>query len=172
MKRCNLCKEVKPLEEFSKLHCTLDGRAYQCLPCARAKAKWYRDQRRDIYNKSQKETRAQESGFIPQLLHSAKTRAKKKGMEFDLDKDFITKLLHGTEYKCQVTGETMTLESNGYDERNLNKASLDRINSSKGYTKDNVRFVCWAVNMMKSNLTEDQFKFWIATLHKAISSQA
>lgn len=93
-------------------------------------------------------------------------------MEFDLDKDFITKLLQDTGYKCQVTGETMTLESNGYEERNLNKASLDRVDSSKGYTRDNVRFVCWAVNMMKSNLNEDQFKFWIATIHKAISSQA
>lgn len=35
-------------------------------------------------------------------------------------------------------------------------ASLDRIDSTKGYTKDNVRVISYMANRMKSNATEEQ----------------
>jgi hypothetical protein len=38
--------------------------------------------------------------------------------------------------------------------------SPDRIDSSKGYTKDNLQFVCNRVNAMKNNMnTEELFDF-------------
>lgn len=36
--------------------------------------------------------------------------------------------------------------------------SPDRIDSSKGYTKDNIWLICSAVNFMKSNLNLEEFK--------------
>lgn len=39
----------------------------------------------------------------------------------------------------------------------LQLASLDRIDSSIGYTRSNIQLVCTAVNKMKQNLTEEQF---------------
>jgi hypothetical protein len=38
--------------------------------------------------------------------------------------------------------------------------SLDRIDSSKGYVKNNIVLCCHRVNSMKSNLTLEEFKFW------------
>lgn len=35
-------------------------------------------------------------------------------------------------------------------------ASLDRIDSTKGYTKDNIRVISYMANRMKSNATEEQ----------------
>jgi hypothetical protein len=109
---------------------------------------------------------------LTQLLHGAKTRAKKKGFDFDLTAEFCKELLDKSDYKCAVTGLQMTLDSANRKKANAFKCSLDRINSDKGYTVDNVRFVCWAVNQMKSDRTDEEFKFWINTLHTAISSQA
>jgi len=39
-------------------------------------------------------------------------------------------------------------------------ASLDRIKSSKGYTQDNVQWTHKVVNIMKKNMTEDEFCLW------------
>ena len=66
----------------------------------------------------------------------------------------------------------MNLECQPRKKVNPFKASLDRIDPTKGYTEDNVRWVCWAVNQMKSDKTEAEFGFWVTTLYKAISSQA
>ena len=172
MKKCNCCGIEKVLEDFSKLRCSKDGYAYMCLLCNRIKTKQHRDKNRASYNANQQSVRRTEKGFIAQLLHGAKTRAKQKGFVYDLSEDFIQELLTRIDYKCQVTGQKMTLESKNHKQKNLQKVSLDRINSLAGYTKDNVQLVCWAVNLMKNSMDEVEFKFWINTIHKAISSQA
>lgn len=40
----------------------------------------------------------------------------------------------------------------------LKRASLDRIDSSKGYIKGNVEFVCYAINLAKNSFTRDEMK--------------
>lgn len=172
MKKCNCCKIEKPFEEFSKLHCTKDGYAYVCLTCGRAKTKLYRNKNREKYNTNQQAVRRTEKGFISQLLHGAKTRAKQKGFEYSLTGDFIQELLTRIDYVCQVTGQKMTLEAKTRKQKNLHKVSLDRVDSLKGYTEDNVQLICWAVNLMKNSMDKEEFEFWINTIHKSISSQA
>ncbi len=54
--------------------------------------------------------------------------------------------------KCALTGWDMTMTL-GQGNVNTN-ASIDRIDSTKGYVEDNVQFVCRAVNVFKSNATE------------------
>jgi len=55
---------------------------------------------------------------------------------------------------CHYSGRPLTCLSNQYD-----TISLDRLDSSKGYIKGNVVFCCGFINVMKSNLTYDQFIF-------------
>ena len=43
-KRCNMCKVVKPLEDFHRASGSPDGRQYKCKPCVRLyKIKWEAD---------------------------------------------------------------------------------------------------------------------------------
>lgn len=49
----------------------------------------------------------------------------------------------------------MTTTKHGRTNTNV---SIDRIDSSKGYTKDNIWLICSAVNFMKSNLNLEEFK--------------
>lgn len=38
--------------------------------------------------------------------------------------------------------------------------SIDRIDSNKGYTVDNTVLCCYAVNLMKSDLSVDEMLWW------------
>ena len=62
---------------------------------------------------------------------------------------------------CVYTGIQMQLpisehESRVRGEKTPTQASLDRIDSSKGYVKGNVEFVCLAVNYAKNGFSKDQ----------------
>jgi len=60
--------------------------------------------------------------------------------------------------KCAISGETLTCETKqGVVNTN---ASLDRIDSSLGYTLDNVQLVCRIINVMKTDLSMDAFREW------------
>lgn len=50
--------------------------------------------------------------------------------------------------QCALTKFPMTLIW-GNGKKNIYNLSVDRIDSSKGYTKDNIQLVCAAANMMK-----------------------
>ena len=92
------------------------------------------------------------------LNNGAKRRAKKLGIEYDLDIDWVhQKLLIGT---CEASGLPFQYNyeyvEHGYGVQKSFSPSLDRINPAKGYTKDNVQVVVWCYNAAKGcGLHED-----------------
>lgn len=57
---------------------------------------------------------------------------------------------------CEFTGIKLVLSSYSKIEKNpIYSASVDRIDSSKGYTKDNIRWVSRAINYMKNTMKDD-----------------
>lgn len=87
-------------------------------------------------------------------------RAAKKCWDFDLDLEFLKELLDRQNYKCYYSGIKMKIRSDVNKTRNnteYNVMSLDRLDSEKGYTRDNVVWCCNALNMLKSNNTEEEF---------------
>lgn len=86
-----------------------------------------------------------------------KTRstARKRGLEFNLTMDYLDDLFRTQERKCPYTGWTLTFATTcrSYD----GTASLDRIDSSKGYVKGNVQWVHKHVNLMKLALSHEDF---------------
>ena len=98
----------------------------------------------------------------------ARVRNSPKNLEYDIDFDFLQKLWNIQNGKCAVTGLQMDLNSGTIYKKNSFIVSVDRKNSSLGYTKDNIQLVCFAVNQIKSDFTDEEFEFWIRT----ISSQA
>ena len=88
------------------------------------------------------------------LLQSSKYRANKRGLEYDLDLDWI--LAQGS--TCKKTGVPLSFTNNGvnYASRGPYTASIDKIDPNGGYTKNNCQLVSWWYNVSKQQFTEEQ----------------
>ncbi len=91
--------------------------------------------------------------------------AKRRGLPFDLSIEAVWRLFLTQGRKCALSGWPIEFAKLGNKHRNEGTASLDRIDSSQGYTLDNVQWVHKAVNMAKQGLTDAAF----ITLCRAIS---
>lgn len=70
---------------------------------------------------------------------------------------------------CPYTGLALELPTTLKSlEHNLAKASLDRIDSLKGYTVDNVQFISVYINYMKSNLPQSDFKILLQLIKERV----
>lgn len=74
-----------------------------------------------------------------------------KGLEFNIDIDYIEKVLKDQNFKCAFSNVSISLDKNN------KTASLDRIDSTKGYVIGNVQWVHKVINQMKWNLKEKDF---------------
>ena len=97
--------------------------------------------------------------LIRAKINGAKSRAKYKNLEFDIDVEYIEKLLIDQNNRCFYSN----IEFNNEIE-NIS-VSIDRIDSKKGYTKDNTRLVCSGVNLMKSDFVEEEFLGYIKSIY-------
>lgn len=77
-----------------------------------------------------------------------KGNAKARNISWDIDLQYLESL----PLVCYYTGVDLVLEPG-----KENTVSLDRLDSSKDYTKDNVVFCCWYVNEMKNDYSIDDF---------------
>lgn len=92
---------------------------------------------------------------LRQIYYRTKKRSNISGIAHTLTQSEFMELFSKTEGKCAISG----LHFSGGRPDNVRVRpyfpSLDRIDSSKGYTKDNVRFVSTAVNIALSDWGED-----------------
>ena len=129
-KRCGTCKEIKPFSDFHKHSAALFGYNTICKKC------------RLPISKSAYAGRSVEQ----RLYDSAKSRANKKHREFSIELDDIR-----IPERCPILG----IEISG-DRKSWSAASLDRIDSDKGYVKGNVMVVSRRANMLKNNMTLEE----------------
>jgi len=99
----------------------------QCLGC-----------RRRIYNTS-----------IEQRWARARTRAKLKNFEFDITAADLENRFKKQQGRCALSYLFIQIEDK--------TASLDRIDSTKGYLLDNIQWVHKDINNMKMDLSEERF---------------
>jgi len=89
-----------------------------------------------------------------------KRNASRRNLEWDLDINFLWDLFLKQEKKCKLTGQYIHLtekRKNSNIDWNLMTASLDRIDSNKGYIKDNVQWVHKDINRFKNNYSQEKF---------------
>jgi len=170
-KICRICKTNKHISEFGINRAYKDGVETMCKVCRNAKAAIQRDKHRiknnlkyvEKYNSDEnfrehrKESgrrssaKSRKENPIKWMIYSSKSRAKEKGWEFNIDESDIIIPTH-----CPILG--IELISGGMGAQTFNSPSLDRIDSSKGYIKGNIRVISLRANMMKNdaNLQEIQ----------------
>lgn len=84
-----------------------------------------------------------------------KYKATKRRLEFSVTHERLWELFNEQGGVCALSGIPLHFES--YSKANDATASLDRIDSSKGYVEGNVQWVYRSINFMKGKMTDEQF---------------
>jgi hypothetical protein len=102
--------------------------------------------------------------FSPFRPFLSKSRASNQRHQMSLTPQQLKKIWEKQNGTCPYTGIKMVLPRTTLENHrthSLKKASIDRIDSSKGYIDGNVEFVCMAVNLAKRDHTkEDMISFF------------
>jgi hypothetical protein len=87
-----------------------------------------------------------------------KTRAKRSKLEVNITKEYINEIFLLQNGKCKLSGVEITLPTTWRDRGYT--ASLDRIDSDKGYIIGNVQWVHKHINVMKNTFPQEMFIFF------------
>lgn len=99
-----------------------------------------------------------------EFFSSIKKGAEERNIEFKITIEYIWKLFIKQDKKCILSGVELNFQSRG-DLRD-GTASLDRIDSDKGYTEDNVQWVHKDLNLMKLDFKQKEFIKWCELVYK------
>lgn len=89
-----------------------------------------------------------------------KNNAKRRKIKFDITIEYAWDLYIKQNNKCKISGVDIFFTKNYTGENKSQTASLDRIDSKKGYIEGNIQWVHKIVNIIKWNLSMDEFLNW------------
>jgi hypothetical protein len=151
-KICSMCKVKQDVINFNSCKTATDGLYSSCKKCAKnSQKKWLES---NIKN------------FIKKVYISCKSNCvrRSKNLVFAITEEDILELYYKQDGKCAISCEILTkiaLEDKGINKYNV---SIDRINSSKGYTKDNIQLVGAIVNIIKNDIEEKDFILFVSSI--------
>jgi hypothetical protein len=159
-KTCTHCGVVKPLDLFVKNTGCVNNRTNRCKDCEAVWSKqYYTANKEKIIKRNAKYRVDNGMWYNKSLEHRLRyvmqlgiSRAKKKRIVWNLSLEFLMQLWENQEGICVYSGVPLS-----YEDNHPHTVSLDRIDSSKGYTEDNVQFVCTIVNYVKQRFDEGAF---------------
>jgi len=141
-KKCSVCKKLVPVSGFEFMY----GKAVN----SRGKNRLLKS-----YCKS---CRSENRNLMREMVSNCKARAKRRGLDFDLDYEFIIELNNKQNGLCIYTGIPLNWKpGKGKGQRwcPADRASMDRIDPAKGYTKDNVQLVTDFANRFKTYMSHE-----------------
>lgn len=116
-------------------------------PCCRATECNQKKMASITKNRRERDVRS----LLTALVVSVKSRSKRKGYQFDLDEEWVDATLAAQRGKCALSGATLLASAAiGKQRAHKHTASIDRIDSTKGYTKDNCWIVTCIINSAKN----------------------
>jgi hypothetical protein len=173
LKTCCVCKVEKDVTWFSLSRNRKDGHHPWCKPCVKEYRKlgqydrysnrteyfknWQKEYRKTDKAKTadrtyRKQYTSELAGLASRLCSGAKNRAKNKNIAFCLDLEWVKARLEPM--KCEVSGVPLLFEVDKTVMHSPFRPSIDRIDNSLGYTKENSRIVAVIYNKAKSDGTD------------------
>jgi len=166
---CKHCNEEKAKERFQKYKSHYTNEELYEIKCYDCRYK----EKSEIKENKKYTVEA----FLKCLLADTKNRndCKKttKFSNFEITHEDLISLWKKQDGKCCYSGRNMVYNysKKNYLTQNYNpeKASIDRIDSSKGYLKDNIVLCCARANTIKMDLSLDELQKWIYDINKTLN---
>lgn len=153
-KECTKCGVMLSLDFFSKDKHKASGYRSACKNCSSAEFQKFKRSTNYLTrlekcktNRKTKKTNDPISIWAHDIFHNAKYRAKRNGIEFSITKEWVA--MSAVKICPLLEIELDYGASKSCDE----SASIDRIDSSKGYTPENCKIISFKANRIKSNAT-------------------
>ena len=161
-KFCNMCKVEKFLPDFSKNSKVKDGLQNRCKSCDKTYQAKRREENYEVsldYGRKYQAKRRQHFEYrLKMLVNASKQQAKNKSREHEITVEDI-KSIYPIDGKCPIFGIDLVFGDSGFRE---NSPSIDRIDSTKGYTVDNIQIISWKANRIKSYATVEELEMIVA----------
>jgi hypothetical protein len=148
-KCCTKCGESLPLSQF-RWRKDQQKHKTSCIPCNNQQV--FEHNKANPFKKS---------------LSEAKRRAKIKGLEFDLTEEFLISIDRDV---CPYLHIPITFGYGTGKARGDNSKSLDRIDSARGYTKDNVIYCSWRANNLLSDGSLPELTLLVHNFRRILTS--
>lgn len=157
---CKECNVKKFKYEFDQINKNRKNFRKICKVCRKNRWNYLKSDfknKNGISYETYKKGKSKEN-FLRICLANAKTRAKNKQIDYNISIEFLLELLSKQNNKCNISQQKLTfIIGQGIINTNV---SIDRIDSNKGYAKDNIQLICYIVNIMKNNMTMKEFIQW------------
>lgn len=153
--RCISCRKAKPINEFGATKMKRRGQQILMAICFRCRGaeKQTNFAAHPLYT-------PELDVFFSKLYASTKGGANARKLPFLVYKeDFLGRYLNN-DGRCEASGVVLKPFSPKGAGKNFLARSIDRIDSTKGYTTDNIQIVAHIVNIMKTELSMDAFVIW------------
>jgi hypothetical protein len=139
-KWCKLCPQCHSVQTYGRLRFARDRDRKQqlCRSC-----KW--DDRYEDLNFK---------GIPISWFKKYAAGAKERNIFFDLTVEEVAEKLEEQNYRCSLSGQDLSFKS---QRGKSHLASIDRIDSSKGYHRDNIQIVHKDINKMKLDHSQEYF---------------
>ena len=122
----------------------LNGKSKGCLDCNNSRTK----EKNPLWN-----------GFgeiSGKYFGRIKRNAEKRNIIFDVSIEYINQILVNQDFKCKLSRVPISFSSSKKDNYQAT-ASIDRIDSNKGYVIGNIQWVHKDVNLMKNHFNQEYF---------------
>jgi hypothetical protein len=130
------------------------GKNSGCDTCRKKFVKGYQRQRKILSESKNWKGKGSIPGRMLTLLIIA---AKARNISVEINISDLDELWTKQNGKCALTGRILNLSGNLNGKLIVGTASVDRIDSSKGYTKENIQWVHKDINMAKRALNNKEF---------------
>lgn len=148
-KRCYNCKRLKLIEQFP----SHKGYTGWCRTCKNAfNRNYYKNNKNKFDAYKLKARTISPKWTIHNGYRSAMARMPTKN---PITIHELWKVYDDQKGKCALSGIRMTW-INGTRKPLPTSISIDRINNGKGYTKKNVRLVCYSINSFRQTMTDKE----------------
>lgn len=154
-KKCSICKAVKSKEtDFSYKPSSKDGYFSSCKECEKHLKKNHRQKRKQ---KVLSESEIKKEKLV-RLFDSTKARAKKRNLPFSISFEWLVSRCDNQNDCCLLTGLKLNFQRDSNGISIPFSPSLDQIKPGQGYTENNTRLVCTAINLGMNKFGEQVFK--------------